>query len=103
MLKSDDLLYYIEKHDHQQVRAFEKKAFELFRRDTGKTFKHWYRFTDGCGVQFRSQFVNGDMTTAKEDLGLTHLGFHYFEAHEGKNVPDAVGSIAKCAYMRAVT
>ena len=89
------------KHDHQQVRAFEKKACELFRRDTGKTIKHWYRFTDRCGSQFLSQFVNGDMTTAKEDL--THLGFHYFEAHEGKNVSDAVGSIAKCAYMRAVS
>ena len=91
------------KHDHQQVRAFEKKAFELFRQDTDKTIMHWYQFTDGCGAQLRSQFVNGDMTTAKEDLGLTHLDFHYFEAHEGKNVSVAVGSIAKCAYMRAVS
>lgn len=41
--------------------------------------------------------------SACHDLQLKHASFHYFEAHEGKNISDAVGSIGKCAYMRAVS
>ena len=89
-------------HDHQQVRAFEMEAFRLFRRDTGMTADHWTRFTDGCGAQFRSQYCNADLTNACDDLKLKSASFHYFEANEGKNISDAVGSIAKCAFMRAV-
>ena len=90
-------------HDHQQVRAFEKEAFRLFREDTGINVVNWARFTDGCGAQFRSQYCNGDLMKACDDLQLKSASFHYFEANEGKNISDAVGSIAKCAFMRAVS
>ena len=86
-----------------QVRAFEKEGFRLFREDTSKLVEHWCRFTDGCGAQFRSQFCNRDLREAPVDLQLKSASFNYFEANEGKNISDAVGSIAKCAWMRAVS
>ena len=86
-----------------KVREFEKEAFRLFREDTGKIADHWARFSDGCGAQFRSQFCNSDLIAAPRDLQVKSASFHFFEANEGKNISDSAGSIAKCAYMRAVS
>ena len=38
----------------------------------------------------------------KEKLGLENIGFNFFEAHEGKNVSDTIGSIVKCAFIRGI-
>ena len=35
-------------------------------------------------------------------FNLEQASFDYFEANEGKNVSDTIGSIDKCAYVRCM-
>ena len=57
-------------HDHQQVEAFEKRAFEIIREEVRPDIKHWKRFSDGAGSQFWSRFVAKSMPKMKMDLNL---------------------------------
>ena len=90
------------KHDHQQVEQFELRAFEIIRSLLNRPIKHWKRFTDGCAGQFRSKFVAARMFYMKEALSLSNLSNDLFEAHEGKNTSDTIGSIVKCAFLRGM-
>lgn len=75
--------------------------FEIIREMLpGRRILHWQRWTDGCGSQFRSRFVNAQLMKARETFGLETTSFCYFEAHEGKNVSDTIGSIIKCAFTK---
>ena len=94
---SDDKL-----HDHQQVKAFEKRMFEMVRNKYGFIVNHWQRWSDGCGAQFKSKFVNHDLLQARDEFQLKNTGFCYFEAHEGKNTSDTIGSIVKCAFLKGI-
>ena len=89
-------------HDHQQVKAFEKRMFEMIRNDYGMVIEHWQRWSDGCGAQFKSRFVNHDLLQAQSSFNLTSASFSYFEAHEGKNTSDTIGSIVKCAFLKGI-
>ncbi len=49
--------------------------------------------------QFRSRHCNGDLKTIGKTLGIDAIvTWCYFEAHEGKNISDTVGSIVKMAF-----
>ena len=75
--------------------------FEIIREQLpGREILHWQRWTDGCGSQFRSRFVNVHLKKARETFELESSSFCYFEAHEGKNVSDTIGSIIKCAFTK---
>ena len=64
-------------HDHQQVKAFENRMFEMVRNDFGSNVTHWQRWSDGCGAQFKSKFVNSDLLKAKESFQLENASFSY--------------------------
>ena len=82
-------------HDMQQVSAFEMRMFKILRAKIPHDVFNWQRWSDGAGHEFRSQFCNAELMRLKNNLELTHASFEYFEAHEGKNVSDALGSIVK--------
>ena len=90
------------KHDLQQVASFEKRMFEIVRSLIPHPVLKWQRWTDGCGEQFRSRFCNSDCLKANEKFGLEKSSWEYFEAHEGKNTSDTIGSLIKCAFLRAI-
>ena len=90
------------KHDHQQVEQFEKRAFNIIREKVGRPINHWKRFSDGCAGQFRSRFVAAQMFEMKQELELSSISYDLFEANEGKNTSDTIGSIVKCAFLRAM-
>ena len=94
---SDDKL-----HDHQQARDFERRMFEIVREKLGRPILNWKRFSDGCDGQFRSRFTVADLMKACERFDLQQASFDFFEANEGKNISDTVGSIVKCGYVRAM-
>ena len=87
-------------HDHQQVKKFEERMHTIIQEKLGRRFKNWGRFTDGCGSQFKSRFCNADAIEWASHF--EHVGFHYYESHEGKNISDTIGSIVKCAFLRGV-
>ena len=89
-------------HDHQQVKAFENRMFEMVRNDFGLNMTHWQRWLDGCGAQFKSKFVNSNLLKAKESFQLENASLSYFEAHEGKNASDTIGSIVKCTFLKGI-
>ena len=89
-------------HDHQQVQAFEKRMFQMIREDFGMVIQHWQRWSDGCGAQFKSKFVNHDLLQAPDTFHLNNVSFSYFAAHESKNTLDTIGSIVKCAFLKGI-
>ena len=84
----------------QQVHAFERRMFEILCSKIPHEINYWQRWADGCSGQFRSQFCNASCIRAKDDFGLQTVSWQYFEAHEGKNLSDTLGSIAKCEVKR---
>lgn len=89
-------------HDHQQVEAFEVQAFEIFKEKLPHDISSWKRYSDGCGAQFWSRFVNANIFSMKDILKLDNISYDRFEAHEGKSISDTLGSIAKCCFKRAI-
>ena len=89
-------------HDHQQVEAFEKRAFQIFEDKLPNHVRSWKRYSDGCGGQFWSRFVNANKFKMKDELKLDHLSYDRFEAHEGKSISDTLGSITKRCFNRAI-
>ena len=89
-------------HDHQQIEAFEKKAFEIIAQHIPYEITDWKRFSDGCGAQFWSGYVIANLFEMKEELSLTSISYDRFEANEGKSVSDTLGSISKCAFQRGI-
>ena len=92
---SDDKL-----HDMQQVSEFEKRMFEILRSKIPNKIENWERWSDGCGHEFRSRFCNAELMKMTSKLNLKKVSWEYFEAHEGKNVSDALGSIIKTRLSR---
>ena len=90
------------KHNHQQVERFELLAFTIIQNLLNRQIKHWKRFSDGCVGQFRSRFVAARMFEMKDELELDSLSYELFEANEGKNTSDTIGSIVKCAFLRGI-
>ena len=88
------------RHDFQQVAKFEKQMFQIVREKC--PINNWLRFSDACASQFRSRKVNAKLLDAPVDFQLQHVSFDYFEAHEGKNISDSIGSIVKCAFQRSI-
>ena len=88
-------------HDHQQVRKFEARVFEIMRQQLNRDIKHWVRFSDGCGAQFKSRFATPDLPKFLIEQKLKSAAYHYYESHEGKNISDTIGSMAKSALRRA--
>ena len=89
-------------HSHQQVVQFEKRMFEIVREKLNQPIKNWIRFSDGCGAQFKSGYAVADLFNAKETFKLENAWFNFFESNEGKNTSDSIGSIVKCAFLRAI-
>ena len=90
---SDDL-----HHDHQQVWRMEKRAAEIVAEKTGLDFDRLFRPSDGCGAQYKSRFVNGDLVDAGERiLGKpgAEVILMYFASNEGKSESDSSGSALK--------
>ena len=91
---SDDLL-----HDHQQVGRMEARAVEILMDKTGLKFHTLFRFSDGCGAQFKSRFSTADLVTAGERIlknKEAQVTFSYFASNEGKSESDTAGSAFKC-------
>ena len=56
-----------------------------------------------CAKQFKSKFVNYDLSSSRAALDLPGPGvveFHYYEVGHGKNGSDRVGAVGKAAYLR---
>lgn len=92
---SDDKL-----HDFQQVSRFEERMFQILRDKVPHQIHHWQRWSDGCGHQFRSRFCNAEIQKIQKRLQLQSVKWEYFEAHEGKNLSDALGSMIKTKCLR---
>ena len=71
-------------------------------REQGLIVNNIARFSDGCASQFKSRHCNSDLKSLNEDLSVSQVTWHYFESHEGKNLSDTLGSIAKQAYKRGI-
>lgn len=91
------------KHDFIQVEAFEKRMFQILDTKGVGPVKYWQRYSDACAAQFRSRKVNGKLLSARKEFNLSEVSFEYFEANEGKNISDSIGSIVKCAFQRGIT
>ena len=76
-----------------------KRMFQIIRRKCPGSVQNWVRFSDGCTSQFRSWKVNADLLKSRKDFVVSHISFQYFEANEGKNLSDSIGSIVKCAFQ----
>ena len=90
---SDDLL-----HDHQQVGRMEARAVEILMEKTGLKFNKLFRFSDGCGAQFKSRYSTADLVTAGERIlgnKEAEVTFCYFASNEGKSESDTAGSAFK--------
>ena len=87
-------------HDNQQVCQFEELMFRILRTEQGLNIDNWLRLSDGCASQFRSGFTNADLVMSKNKLNLKRITYAYYEANEGKNISDTIGSIVKCAFLR---
>ena len=88
-------------HDNQQVKLFEGEAVKILR-DKGVLVKNVVRFSDSCASQYRSRYTNSDLRSLNDFLDVEHITWNYYEAHEGKNLSDTIGSIVKGAYKRAM-
>ena len=89
-------------HNHQQMKAFEQRMFQILC-EIGLEINSWQRWSDGCGAQFKSQYCNADLLNAKDSFKLQNASFLYFEANEGKNTSNTIGSIVKCAFLKGIT
>ena len=92
-------------HDYQQVELFEKLVFDFMKERHGIQPKVWWRWSDQCAAQFKSQFVNEKLRVAHHSMQMiegAEVHFLYFETGEGKNESDTWGSIIKLAYNRAI-
>ena len=87
-------------HDNQQVCHFEELMFSILRTEQGLIINNWLRVSDGCASQFRSCFTNADLVMSKNKLNLKQITYAYYEANEGKNISDTIGSIVKYAFLR---
>ena len=56
------------KHDFQQIEVFERKVFEYLRENYQLDPKIWYRWTDQCAAQYKSQFVVEKLRTSAEGV-----------------------------------
>ena len=90
------------KHDHQQVQRFEERLFEIVREKIRPGIVNWFRFSDGCGGQFKSRKCVADLFNDVEKFQLKQAGFHLFESHEGTSASDSIGSWVKCAIRRGM-
>ena len=88
-------------HDHQQVKEFESRMFEIVRSKI-RNITNWKRFSDGCGQQFRSRFTVADLIKAPSLYNCNQVSMDFYEANEGKNISDTIRSIVKCAYLRGI-
>ena len=90
------------KHDHQQVQRFEERLFQIVREKIRPNIVNWFRFSYGCGGQFKSRHCIADLFTDIEKFQLSQAGFHLFESHEGKSSSDSIGSWVKCGIRRGM-
>ena len=93
-------------HDFQQIEKFEQLVFEYMREKHGVQAQVWWRWTDQCSAQFKSQLCNEKLRIAHKKMKMiegAEVHFFYFETGEGKNESDSWGSIIKLAYSRAVS
>lgn len=89
-------------HDCEQVEAFEKRAFQIIRERIPHAIDYWIRWSDGCGGQFKSRFTMKKLEQSLEEFNVKRSSWGCFEAHEGKNSSDSIGSIVKCAFLKAI-
>ena len=69
------------KHDMQQVKAFEKRMFEIARGKVPHPINHWQRWSDGCSCQFRSEFCNACCAQSCNEFNLKSTSWEYFESN----------------------
>ena len=76
------------------VEVMEEEAF------SPETITRW---SDNCASQFKSGKVVADLIDIKDRVSpnLKSARFCFFESHEGKNLSDTIGSMAKGALSRA--
>lgn len=77
--------------------------FQIIRQKCPGNIINWQRYSDGCASQFRSRKVNGKLLSCRKEFNLNEVSYEYFEANEGKNISDSIGSIVKCAFQRGIT
>ena len=80
-------------YSQQQNQQFEHSIFEIVREKLQLPLNHWIHYSDGCGAQFKSEYVVADMLHASENYQVKSVSFNYFESHEGKNCSDSIGSM----------
>ena len=88
-------------HCHQQVQKFEERMMEILREKLNRPLTNWVRYSDGCKGQFKSGYCVADLFKATEKFNIKNATFNFFESHEGKSTSDTIGSIVKCAFIRA--
>ena len=78
--------------------------FEIFEAKVGFKPRRYIRWTDQCAGQFRSQFVVNNLFHIRDICpDLESATFKYFESHEGKNVSDLIGAMAKQSFARSIS
>ena len=88
-------------HDHQQVQ--EKAIFQVIRERIREDIIYWICFSDGCTARLKSGHTVADLMDAPMLLfALQQACFNFFASHEGKNLSDTIGSIAKAALKRGI-
>ena len=89
-------------NDHSCNISFGLKNFILSTMQADydiKTVKFW---SDGCALQFRSQF--SFFMLSKFDHSIIDIQWNYFEANHGKGVVDGIGCTLKhVVYSHVVT
>ena len=54
--------------------------FEIIHEKLHRPLNHWIRYSDGCGAQFKSEYVVADMLHATENYQVKSVSFNYFES-----------------------
>ena len=74
---------------------------EILREKLNRPLRNWVRYSNGCKGQFKSGYCVADLFEATEKFNIKNATFNFFESHEGKSTSDTIGSIIKCAFIRA--
>ena len=91
------------RHDYQQVCKFEKRMFEIARTHCPNPIKIGLDSVALVLFSLGPEKLMGKLISAPDDFNVLNVSFEYFEANEGKNVSDSIGSIVKCAFQRGIT
>ncbi|XP_072015461.1 uncharacterized protein [Amphiura filiformis] len=93
---SDDLT-----HDYHSVHAFQEKACNHLASKRGLTLQKLYRYSDGCGQQYKSKGPFSDISYSIDDYGFPIEHFFAGSRH-GKGPSDGESAVIKSRATIAV-